>query len=261
MSALPVAPTGSHRPDPDPRHRRRLGLVPRPHVRMARLPFLMVLIALVGLGMVGLLLLNTTLQNQAFEATQLRRQVAELSYAEGELEHLLIEAQSAREISRRATALGMRPNRDTAFLTLPGGEVSGEPTVADGSYLPSALTRSAEDIAADKVALAVRRAESRKAAEEKVAEEHRDRIMTARTREVEERRRAAEEAAQANAPAAGQPHAPAAEQGPDAPTQESPAQTTEQPETADTTTAQTEQGQTEQGEDAASPADEDEESR
>lgn len=184
---------------------------------MARLPFLSVLIALVGAGMVGLLLLNTALQTQAFQASQLRRQAAEMSYAEGELQQLVTEAGSARELSRRATALGMRPNRDIAFVQLGTGQISGEPKASDGLYLPSALTRSPEEIAKDKADKAVKRAEERRAQEQQVLESRRQRIVDARSRELEERRRAAEAAQQAQQqqgqqpPAAGQQPQPPAE--------------------------------------------------
>lgn len=196
MSALPVVT-----PDPRPRvpggaGRTRLRLVPRRQARMARLPFLTVLIALVGAGMVGLLLLNTSLQTQAFEASELRREAAAMSYAEGELEQLVTEAGSARELSRRASALGMRPNRDIAFIQLQTGQVTGEPRAADGLYLPSALTRSPEELAKEKAAEAVERAEERRDREQRILETHRQRITDAR--ELDERRRAAEQAALAS---------------------------------------------------------------
>ena len=57
--------------------------------RLARFPFLLVLIGIFGLGMVGLLMVNTTLQNQAFEARSLNRQATELAYAQADLENRL----------------------------------------------------------------------------------------------------------------------------------------------------------------------------
>lgn len=212
MSALPVVTPEPRRPS-EPRQ--RLRLVPRPRARMARLPFLTVLIALVGAGMVGLLLLNTALQNQAFEASQLRRQAAEMSYAEGELEQLVTEAGSARELSRRATALGMRPNRDIAFIQLETGLISGDPRASDGLYLPSALTRSPEEIAKAKAEKAAKRAEERRAREQQAMDGHRQRIIDARSLELDERRRAAETAQQApgqERPEAGQDDPQAAQE-------------------------------------------------
>lgn len=200
MSALPVAPPEPT--SPPARSRRQLRLVPRPRARMSRVAFVSMLCAIVGIGMVGLLLLNTALQNQAFEATQLRRQVAEISYTQGELEQLVIESGSARELSRKATELGLRPNRDIAFVALPTGLVEGEPKASDGLYLPSALTKTPEEVARDKAARITRQAEERRTQEQQVLDRNRKRIIDARTKELEERQRAAEAAAAAAAAAA-----------------------------------------------------------
>ncbi|HHV22605.1 MAG TPA: hypothetical protein GXZ30_13915 [Propionibacterium sp.] len=228
MSALPVVPpeTSHHKPPASRTGRDRsrwLRLVPAPRPRLARLPFLTILLTIVGAGMVGLLLLNTSLQNQAFQASQLRREAAEMSYAVGELEQLLTEAESTRELSRRATALGMRPNRDIAFVEVPTGVISGEPRASDGLYLPSSLSLSPEEIARNREAQAVKRSDSRRKQEQETLDQHRQRIVDARAKELEERRKAAEEAAAqrraadeaaaAQAAAGGQPEAPAAETG------------------------------------------------
>lgn len=228
MSSLPGVTLEPQQPN-EPRQ--RLRVVPRPRTRMARLPFLTVLIALVGAGMIGLLLLNTALQNQAFEASQLRRQAAEMSYAEGELQQLVIEAGSARELSRRATALGMRPNRDIAFVQLETGAISGDAKPSDGLYLPSALTRSPREIAKDKAEKAVQRAEERRAREHKILEGHRQRILDARSVAFEERSQDAEAAAQETPPSdgseVGQPEPPVTEH------QEQQAPADQQPQPAD----------------------------
>ncbi|WP_432559190.1 hypothetical protein [Granulicoccus sp. GXG6511] len=207
MSALPVATPDAPRHKPQPERsrpgrngQRRLRLVPQPRPRMARLPFLTLLIALVGAGMVGLLLLNTSLQNQAFKASELRRTAAEMAYSVGELEQLLTEAESTRELSRRATALGMRPNRDIAFVQVPDGLVSGEPRASDGLYLPSALTKSPEELAKERAERALKRADERRTLEQGILDEHRARILDARAKEMEERRRAAEVADAQNRP-------------------------------------------------------------
>ena len=110
--------------------RRRPGLkvVPRPPARMARIPFIAVLIALFGVGMAGLLMLNTTLQNQAFEARGLSRQANELVYGQAELESAISRRSAPQELARRASALGMRPNPHPAFVVVPSGKVIGKPT-------------------------------------------------------------------------------------------------------------------------------------
>jgi hypothetical protein len=74
---------------PMPTQRARLRPVSTPTQRLARFPFLLVLIGSFGLGMAGLLMLNTTLQNQAFQARSLNRQATELAYVQADLENQL----------------------------------------------------------------------------------------------------------------------------------------------------------------------------
>lgn len=212
MSAQPVfAP--STRPVREDR-RRILRLVPPPRPRMARVPFLLVLIGLVGVGMVGLLLLNTGLQNQAFEASLLRQEAAQTSYKQGELAQLAIEAESTRELSRKATELGMRPNQGVAFIELPDGRISGEPVVADGQFQPSVLSKSTEQLAKERADKALERAHDRRMDEQMVLLTHRQRITDAR---AAQRAAAAPAGAQPEGahPAEAQPEAgwPSAESG------------------------------------------------
>lgn len=179
MSAQPVlAP--SPRPTREER-RRSLRLVPPPKPRLSRASFLMLLIGLVGIGMVGLLLLNTALQNQAFAASQLRQQAAQSSYKQGELTQLVIEAGSTRELTRKATELGMRPNQGIGFVELPDGRISGDPTEADGDFLLSALSKSAEQVAQERSEQALKRAHERRMEEQRVLLAHRQRLIDART--------------------------------------------------------------------------------
>lgn len=179
MSAVPViAPDSGRTQSTDRPHRLRLVRPARP--RMGPVTYLTFLLGLVGIGMVGLLLLNTHLQNQAFQATELRRQAAEMSYAEGELTQLVVEAGSTQELTRKATELGLRPNRGIAFIEIPSGTITGKPTPDDGLFLPSALTLSPEDIAQQKAKDALTRAGERRQAEAQVAEEQRQRILDAR---------------------------------------------------------------------------------
>ena len=74
MSALWAPSTGYQDEATAAGSRTGLRAVPRPRPRLARMPFVLVLIGIVGLGMTGLLMLNTTLQNQAFQVGTLNRQ-------------------------------------------------------------------------------------------------------------------------------------------------------------------------------------------
>ena len=114
--------------------------------RLARFPFLLVMIGIFGLGMVGLLMLNTTLQNQAFEARALNRQATELAYVQADLEQRL-DAYAAPRAGPAASKLGMRPNPHPAFLVLPEGRVVGEPKPVNGNEQQVLVVKTPEQIA------------------------------------------------------------------------------------------------------------------
>jgi hypothetical protein len=135
--------------------RRPLHAVAEPAARLARFPFLLVLIGIFGLGMAGLLMLNTTLQNQAFESRTLNRQATELAYAQADLENQLDALAAPQELARRASILGMRPNPHPAFLVLPGGKVVGKPAPVGGEEVPALIIKTPAQLAAEQ---AVRRA-------------------------------------------------------------------------------------------------------
>jgi hypothetical protein len=157
-----------------PRQRARLRPVAAPTQRLARFPFLLVLIGIFGLGMAGLLMLNTTLQNQAFQARSLNRQATELAYVQADLENRLDRQAAPAELARLASRAGMRPNPHPAFLVLPEGKIIGEPTPVSGREMPSLVVKTPEQLAAEqakKAAKAKAAAEAKRAAEERAAAE------------------------------------------------------------------------------------------
>jgi len=122
-----------------------------------------VLIGIFGMGMVGLLMLNTTLQSQAFQSRTLNRQATELAYAQADLENQLDALAVPQELARRASALGMRPNPFPAFLVLPSGKVVGEPIPVSGDELPALIVKTPAQLAAEQAAKRAR-AEAKAAA-------------------------------------------------------------------------------------------------
>jgi len=133
---------------------------------LSRFPFLLVLIGIFGLGMAGLLMLNTTLQSQAFESRTLNRQATELAYAQADLENQLDALQTPQELARRASELGMRPNPFPAFLVLPSGKVVGKPTPVAGSEVPALIVKTPAQLAVEQAAKRAR-AEAQVAAKAK----------------------------------------------------------------------------------------------
>jgi hypothetical protein len=161
LSALWAPLTG--RRDEGAANRRPLRAVQEPAARLARFPFLLVLIGIFGMGMGGLLMLNTTLQSQAFESRTLNRQATELAYAQADLEDQLDALAAPQELARRASALGMRPNPYPAFLVLPDGKVLGEPTPVGGQEVPALIVKTPAQLVAEQAAKRAR-AEAKAAA-------------------------------------------------------------------------------------------------
>jgi hypothetical protein len=173
------------RQDDDGRTGRPLHAVAEPAARLARFPFLLVLIGIFGIGMAGLLMLNTALQSQAFESRTLNRQARELAYAQADLENQLDVLAAPQELARRASALGMRPNPFPAFLELPSGKVVGEPTPVGGKEVPALIVKTPAELAAEEAARRAR-------AEAKAAAKAAKRAAAAE----EARRKAADQAAE-----------------------------------------------------------------
>ncbi len=145
---------------------RRLRAVPPLSGRMARVPFISVLIAIFGVGMVGLLMVNTSLQNQAFESRSLNRQAAQLIYQEAELQSQLNKVRTPDQIAAKASALGMRANPRPAFLVVPSGKVIGEQHRVDGTEMKGLIVKTPQQLAAEKAAKEAKaRAEAQKKAE------------------------------------------------------------------------------------------------
>jgi hypothetical protein len=134
--------------------------------KLARFPFILVLIGVFGIGMAGLLMLNTTLQNQAFQFRTLNRQATLLAYDQAALQVQIDQLSAPSELARRASALGMRPNPRPGFLVVPGGKIIGKPEAVSGNEAPDLIVRTPAELAARQAAA---EAKKRAAAEAKAA--------------------------------------------------------------------------------------------
>jgi type IV secretory pathway VirB10-like protein len=172
MSALWTAISDRvERSETPTRSRPTLRPVRRPRTRLARLPFVIVLIGIFALGMTGLLMLNTTLQGQAFEARRLDTQSAQLGYTEASLQRQVDQLRSPASQAQRASSLGMRANPSPAFLLLPSGKIIGEANPVRGDEQPSLIVKSDQQIQAEEAAAKARKAAAERAAAEKAATE------------------------------------------------------------------------------------------
>ncbi|OEJ96624.1 hypothetical protein J116_021400 [Streptomyces thermolilacinus SPC6] len=105
----------------------------------ARTPFVLLVVVLLGGGLIGLLLLNTSLSQGSFKLTELKKRTTELTDEEQALQRD-IDARSAPDaLERRARELGMVPGTGPAFLE-PDGTVKGVPSPAPAAPAPTPAT-------------------------------------------------------------------------------------------------------------------------
>lgn len=112
--------------EPQPAPRPRLTLVPGYRRRASRTPFVVLLAALLAVGLITLLVLNTALSQDSFRLTDLRRQSAQLTDEEQGLEREIADLEAPARLAERAKELGMKPSGDPLFLRIPDGPVIGD---------------------------------------------------------------------------------------------------------------------------------------
>jgi hypothetical protein len=103
----------------------------------ARGPFVILLAVVLGLGLLMLLGLNTTLAQGSFEAYDLRRETVALAEQEQELLQQVAAAESPESLEAAARRLGMVPAENPVFLRLSDGKVLGVPVAAKAPPAPA----------------------------------------------------------------------------------------------------------------------------
>jgi cell division protein FtsB len=98
-----------------------------PPFRAPRGPFVLTVGAVLTLGLLGVLLLNTVVTQDAFAVSALQATSAELADREEALTQEVAAAESPQQLEERARALGMVPSKNPVFLRLSDGTVLGEP--------------------------------------------------------------------------------------------------------------------------------------
>ena len=119
--------------------------------RLGRIPFVLALIAILGIGMAGLLALNTSLQGQAFEARTLHQKATQLTYQEAALNTRVADLRSSDNLAARAFQLGLRPDPDPGFIRLPDGKVIGKAKTVTGDEVPM-IIKTPEQVTAERKA-------------------------------------------------------------------------------------------------------------
>jgi hypothetical protein len=120
------------RPVTSPRHTRPVtGLNTPARTRSPRMPFILLLVGLLGGALVSLLVISTTLAQGAFQITNLQEQNANLARQEQTLSNEVAQAGNPAVIAQQAKQLGMRPNPLLGFIDLKTGKiVTGKPSRA-----------------------------------------------------------------------------------------------------------------------------------
>lgn len=119
-----------------PQERPRLRVAPPVPVSGPRAPFVALVLAVVVIGVLGILVLNTKINENAFRLGTLRNQQATLDRQEQELNQNIADLASPNNLAAAARRLGLVPSGTPAFIKLPDGRVLGVPQPATGK--PSA---------------------------------------------------------------------------------------------------------------------------
>jgi hypothetical protein len=98
--------------------RSRLRVVPGRAARPRRAPFVVLVLLLLAAGLVGLLVLNTSLQQGSFDLTELEQQTAWRRDRQSELVGDVANRSEPGALARRARQLGMVPGENLVFLRL-----------------------------------------------------------------------------------------------------------------------------------------------
>jgi hypothetical protein len=99
----------------------RLRVAPPAPVSAPRAPFVALVLVLVLLGVIGILVLNTRIAENAFKLDALKTKQAGLDRDEERLRSDLANKESPVTLASRAKQLGLVPSRTPAFLVLPDG--------------------------------------------------------------------------------------------------------------------------------------------
>lgn len=100
--------------------RARLSVVPRVRSRAPRVPFVLLVSALLVAGVVGLLMFNTSMQQSSFAASRLEDKAVALSAEEQALTMEVESLRNAQRVAEQAQAMGMTLPTSSCFLALSG---------------------------------------------------------------------------------------------------------------------------------------------
>jgi hypothetical protein len=101
--------------------------------RASRGVFALVVTGMLVVGMVVILVINTSLAQGAFTISELQAQEAALTQQEQTLSEQVEAAAAPESLEQQARSLGMVPSENPVFLSVPSGRVLGKPKPAGGA--------------------------------------------------------------------------------------------------------------------------------
>ncbi|MFU8849862.1 hypothetical protein ACNAW0_02555 [Micromonospora sp. SL1-18] len=111
----------------------RLRVAPPPPVSVPRAPFVGLILVLVVGGVLGILLLNTKINENAFRKAELQEQQAKLDVNQQQLEKKIADQKAPGNLTANARKLGLVEAGDPAYIRLPDGKMIGVPHPAEGA--------------------------------------------------------------------------------------------------------------------------------
>jgi hypothetical protein len=111
----------------------QLRVAPPAPVRAPRAPFVMLVLMLVIAGFVGILVLNTKINENVFRLHDLKQSQADLDVQQQQLQADIAQQAAPGTVAGKARELGMLPpTKPPAFIVLPDGRKLGVPQPAVG---------------------------------------------------------------------------------------------------------------------------------
>jgi hypothetical protein len=117
-------------------------------VRLPRMSFVLLVLALLGGGLICLLVINTTLGASSFRITQLQNTNTSLSEQDQALQQTIANSEAPGQIARRAYALGMRWQSQLNYLDPATGQIYRVGARGPGTVLPLVLSQARSERAA-----------------------------------------------------------------------------------------------------------------
>ncbi|WP_433829328.1 hypothetical protein ACQP2E_07855 [Actinoplanes sp. CA-015351] len=130
--ALEVTELSVTAAEPSTTGRPRLWVAPPLPMRAPRATFAASVIALVLVGVLGILLINTKTMEQSFRLNALQKEQAALDKQQQSLEQQLIQASNPGNLHAAARRLGLVMAESPAMIRLPDGKISRIPTPGRG---------------------------------------------------------------------------------------------------------------------------------